>query len=123
MTVRGIRGAVVAEANTEAAILSAVEHLLAEIVQANPGIQPDEIGSIYFTVTSDLNAAFPALAVRRYGWVQVPMLCAQEIPVPGSLGMCIRILIHWNTLKTQSEVRHVYLGSARVLRPEWHQAL
>jgi chorismate mutase len=122
MAVRGIRGAVIAEANTELEILAATERLLVQIIQANPEIDADQVGSIYFTVTPDLNAAFPALAVRRFGWIQVPMLCAQEVPVPGSLERCIRILIHWNTHLTQAQVQHVYLGAARVLRPDWHRS-
>lgn len=120
MNVRGIRGAVVAEANTEAAILSAAENLLKNIVRANPDIEPDQVGSVFFTLTSDLNAAFPAISVRQFGWSNVPILCAQEIPVPGSLGMCIRILIHWNTLIPAKKIKHVYLGAARILRPDLH---
>lgn len=122
MTMRGIRGAVVAEANTETAILQASETLLVNIIRANPDITADQITSVFFTCTPDLNAAFPALAVRRYGWTNVPILCAQEIPVPGSLEMCIRVLIHWNTSHSTEEIKHVYLGAARVLRPDWQRS-
>jgi chorismate mutase len=118
MFIRGIRGAVVATQNSEAPILEATQTLILAIIDANPGINPDDVGSIFFTVTPDLDAAFPALAVRKLGWVNVPIICAREIPVPDSLGMCIRILIQWNTNRTQQEIKHVYLGDARVLRPD-----
>jgi chorismate mutase len=118
MSTRGIRGAVVASENSQEVILAATRTLILAIVEANPGIHPEDVASIFFTVSGDLNAAFPALAVRQMGWVKVPILCAQEIPVPKSLGMCIRILIHWNTDRSQDEINPVYLGDARILRPD-----
>ena len=118
MSTRGIRGAIVSLSNNQADILAATRTLTLSIIEANPGLHPEDVASIFFTATHDLNAAFPALAVRQIGWVKVPILCAQEIPVPESLGMCIRVLIHWNTDRAQNEINHVYLGEARALRPD-----
>jgi chorismate mutase len=116
--VRGIRGAVQAAENQPEAILSATRELLAAIQAANPDLQPGDIASILFTVTSDLDAAFPAQAARQPGWQSVPLMCAWEIPVPGSLPRVVRILVHWNTSLAQDQVRHVYLGEAARLRPD-----
>ena len=117
MPCRGIRGATTVETDTAAAILSATRELLSRIVEAN-GLAPEEIASAVFTATSDLTAAFPARAARALGWQHVPLLDAQEIPVPGSLPRCVRVLIHWNTDKAQAEIRHVYLRGAAGLRPD-----
>jgi len=103
-------------------ILAATRELLLAILEANPALQADEIASAFFTVTEDLCSAFPAEAARQLGWRAVPMLCSQEIPVPGSLGRCIRVLLHWNTEIPPSEIRHVYLGKAARLRPDLHTA-
>jgi chorismate mutase len=83
-------------------------------------IRPDDIASALFTVTEDLDAQFPTVAARGLAeWKDVALLCAREIPVPRSLGHCIRVLIHWNTDLPQAQVRHVFLRGARRLRPEW----
>ena len=82
------------------------------------GIESEQVGSAIFTVTSDLNAEFPALAARQLGWLDVPLLCSYEISVPGSLANCIRILINWNTHKSQKEIQHVYIKEAVRLRPD-----
>ncbi len=82
MSTRGIRGAIVSLSNNQADILAATRTLTLSIIEANPGLHPEDVASIFFTVTHDLNGAFPALAVRQIGWVKVPILCAQEIPVP-----------------------------------------
>jgi chorismate mutase len=92
--------------------------LLASLVKAN-GLDSSEVASAIFTVTPDLSAAFPARAARELGWQSVPLLDAQEIPVPGSLPLCIRVLLHWNTDKAQDEIRHVYLRGAAQLRPDF----
>lgn len=118
MTIRGIRGAVIAIANEEKAIAIATQSLLQEIIAANPLLETADIASVFFTVTDDLNASYPALAARGLGWHEVPLMCAREIPVPGSMGMCIRVLIHWNTELPQKMVQHVYLGEAARLRPD-----
>jgi len=119
MPCRGIRGATTVDANSAAEILAATRELLDIIVQAN-GVVPGDIASVVFTVTQDLTAAFPAQAARGLGWHQVALLDTQEIPVPGSLARCVRVLIHWNTEKPQEQIRHVYLRGAAVLRPDLH---
>lgn len=115
---RGIRGATTVEGNSREAILDAATELLTAMIQAN-GIEPDDVASAFFTTTSDLNAEFPALAARQLGWVQVPLLCSHEMNVPGSLPMCLRILLHVNTTKKAHEIVHIYLKGATVLRPEF----
>jgi len=117
MRCRGIRGASTVDANTREAILQAATELLSQMVLAN-GVQPDEVASVFFTTTRDLNADFPALAARQMGWNDVALLCAHEMDVPGSLPMCLRILLHVNTEKRPEEIVHVYLRGARVLRPD-----
>jgi chorismate mutase len=77
-----------------------------------------DVASAIFSVTPDLNAEFPALAARQFGWMDVPLLCTNEIPVPESLGNCIRILVHWNTSTPQNEIQHIYLKDAVSLRPD-----
>lgn len=114
---RGVRGATTAEANTEDAILEATRDLLARMVEAN-GIEPDAVASIWFTATTDLNAAFPAKAARQLGWTETALMCAQEIEVPGQPDYCIRVLINWNTARALSEVQHVYVRGAERLRPD-----
>ena len=118
MPVRGLRGAITVEENSETAILAATKDLLKELINRNPGLVTEDIASAWFTVTHDLNATFPAKGARELGWQQVPMMCSSEIPVPGSLAMCIRVLIHWNTDKQQEEINHVYLEKAVRLRPD-----
>ena len=82
------------------------------------GIRPEDVGSVIFSATADLDAEFPALAARQLGWIDVAMLCGREIAVPGSLGRCIRVLLHWNTEKPAGEIVHVYLKEAVQLRPD-----
>ena len=118
MHCRGIRGATTAEENTAEAILAATRELLVLIVEAND-LRVEDVASVIFTTTSDLTAAFPAKAAREMGWRDVALLDAQEIPVPGSLERCIRVLIHWNTDKRQDEVVHIYIKGANALRPDW----
>jgi|SRR5215212_6808019 len=112
---RGVRGAIVAEANTAEAILEATEALLCAIVDSN-GIEPDDLGSVIFTTTPDLTAAFPARAARLLGWHDVPLLGAVELDHPTALRSCIRVLLHWNTARRPKEICHVYLRGAEVLR-------
>lgn len=94
--------------------------MLAEILKAND-LQVGDIVSIIFTVTPDLNAEFPAAAARRLGWREVPLLCATEIGVPGSLPRVIRVLLHAYTERDPDQVRHIYLGEAVRLRPDWQE--
>ncbi|MBI3174822.1 MAG: chorismate mutase [Chloroflexi bacterium] len=118
MTTRGIRGATTVTADNKEQIHSATQELLTSILEANPALRTDDIASAVFTVTDDIAATHPALAARQIGWDLVPMLCAREIPVPNSLPLCIRVLIHWNTELPQSAVQHVYLRDAVKLRPD-----
>ena len=118
--VRGIRGATTVEVDEKEAIISATEELLEEICRQNDFL-PEDVASALFTLTHDLSATFPAEAARKRGWTGVPMLCATEIPVPGSLARCVRVLIHVNTSKSQSELHHVYLRRAVALRPDWSE--
>jgi chorismate mutase len=99
-------------------ILEATRELLGAMIAANQGLEARDVASVIFTVTPDLNAAFPARAARGLGWSEVPLLDAQEIPVPGSLPRCIRALVHWNTDRTQREITHIYLRGAQALRPD-----
>ncbi|WP_336786761.1 chorismate mutase [Paenibacillus sp. MMO-177] len=118
MTVRGIRGAITVDVNEKEPILQATLELLQEVVKQND-IVPDDIASVFITVTQDLDATFPAIAIRQMsGWDLVPLMCALEVPVKGSLERCVRFMIHLNTDKSQAEINHVYLGGARVLRPD-----
>ena len=118
MPTRGIRGATTVSADKPDLILQATRELLEEILTENEGMQPEDITSALFTVTDDLISTFPAQAARQMGWDLVPMLCAREIPVPNSLPRVIRVLVHWNTELTQSEIKHVYLHDAVKLRPD-----
>jgi chorismate mutase len=87
------------------------------MIQAN-GVAAQDVASAFFTVTPDLTAAFPARAAREIGWQHVALLDAQEIPVPGSLPRCVRVLVHWNTDRSQEQIQHVYLRGAAALRPD-----
>lgn len=118
MYLRGVRGAITVQENDKEEILSAVTELLHEICVMNPELKTEDICSAIFTLTEDLNSVYPALAARLMGWNYVPMMCAKEIPVPGSLSMCIRVLIHWNTTIDQKNIKHVYLRRAVELRPD-----
>ncbi len=113
---RGIRGATTVAENSREAILAATRELLALIAERNE-VAVEDIASAFFTVTEDLDAEHPALAARQLGWHDVALLCAREIPVPGSLGRVIRVLLHVNTTKSLAEIRHVYLREAVALRP------
>jgi chorismate mutase len=117
MTLRGVRGATTVEANTHDDILTATRQMLALMIRLND-IQSQDVGSAIFTVTRDLNAEFPALAARQLGWLDVPLLCSYEIDVPGSLKKCVRVLVNWNTKKSQQEITHVYTKEAVRLRPD-----
>jgi chorismate mutase len=118
MTIRGIRGATTVDIDQVDQILAATQELLEAIIKANPAVHPGDVASAFFTVTDDLFSVHPALAARRMGWNMVPMMCAREIPVPGSLPRCIRVLLHWNTDVEQKDIKHVYLQNAVSLRPD-----
>jgi len=115
--VRAIRGATTVARDDAELIRVATRELLEQIVARN-ALVPDDIISVIFTVTADLTSEFPAHAARALGWVDVPLLCTMEIPVPGSLQHCIRILLHIETDRDRDEIAHVYLRGATVLRPD-----
>lgn len=117
MGMRGIRGATTVETNSPDAILEATTELLAEMMQAND-LKVDDLASVFFTTTHDLNAEFPAVAARRLGWHDIALMCGHEMDVPGSLAMCLRILLHANTEREPHQLVHVYLRGAKVLRPD-----
>ena len=117
MPCRGVRGATTVDADRAEEILAATRELLERMVEAN-AMDAADVASVILTVTPDLTAAFPARAAREMGWGQVALLDATEIPVPGSLPRCVRILIHWNTELAQAQVQHVYLRGAAALRPD-----
>jgi chorismate mutase len=118
-----MRGAITVNQNTEEEIISATEELLKKIIEENQ-IQPDCVASVFISTTADINAVFPARALRKFeGWTYVPVMCMQEMPVPNSLTMCVRIMMHVNTTKSQDEIIHVYLKGAKVLRPDLSNSL
>jgi chorismate mutase len=114
---QGIRGATTVDRNDAAEILQATDELLRALIEAN-GLSPDDIVSGLFTVTRDLDATFPARAAEEFGWNIVALLHATEIPVPGSLPKCIRLLVHAYTPRPRAEIKHCYLRGATVLRPD-----
>lgn len=115
MQTKAIRGATTADQNSKGSILSATKELLSEIFSQNQIVQED-ICSIIFSLTDDLNAEFPAVAARDLGFNDTPLFCCQEINVPSALAKCIRVLVTINTEKTQKELKHIYLKEAINLR-------
>ena len=117
---RAIRGATTVESDTPEQIRRATRELLETIVDRN-GITSADVISAIFTVTHDCTSEFPAHAARELGWLDVPLLCTLEIPVPGSLARCIRVLLHVESDVPRTGIRHVYLHDARALRPDLAQ--
>ncbi len=117
MSVRGIRGATTVSENSQESILAGTRELLLNLRDAN-NFKTEDIVSIFFSMTSDLNAAFPAEAARQLGWNKVPLFGMQEADVKDSLPKCIRVLIHINSGKSQTEIVHCYLRGAEVLRKD-----
>ena len=115
--VRAARGAIRVERDVAETVLAATERLLRELLSSN-GIEGDDIVSAFFTVTEDLRSAFPAEAARRMRLGRVPLLCAQEIPVEGSMKGVVRVLVHFLTTRRPSDVVHVYLDGAESLRDD-----
>ncbi|PRX27465.1 chorismate mutase [Orenia metallireducens] len=115
--IRGIRGAITVENNDTEEILVATKELLEKVAEEN-GIIEDKIASIIFSMTSDLNQVFPAVAARELDWTNVPLFCVKELEIEGALSRCIRILIHYNTDKKQDQIKHIYLKGAKSLRPD-----
>ena len=117
MFVRGIRGAITVDRNAKEEVIKRTKELLIALKKEND-FKIENITSIFFSATSDLNAAFPAQAARELGWKQVPLFDMKEIDVPGSLPRCIRILIQINCSKSQQRIKHCYLRGAKILRKD-----
>lgn len=117
MAVRAIRGATQVERNERDAILTGSAELVLAVLERNE-IAGDDLISVIFTVTPDLNADFPAYAARKMGLTDVPLLCSTEIPVPGAMPRVIRLLAHVETARSRSELHHVYLHGAAALRTD-----
>ncbi len=115
--VRGIRGAITVKDNCSEDIIQATEELVRGMVSAN-SVKAEDVSAVFFSLTPDLNSAFPAEAVRTLGWKDVPLFCNSEIDVPGALSRCVRVLILVNTLLKQKEIKHIYLREARQLRED-----
>ena len=113
---RALRGAITVDGNEAEAILSATEELVHEVMERN-GLSPEDLVSCIFTCTADLDAEFPAVAARRLGLSAVPLLCAREIDVPGSLPRVIRLMLHCYADEA-APARHVYLREAVALRKD-----
>jgi len=120
MRLFALRGATTVDRNEPDAILTATEALMQEIMERN-AIGPEDVVSCIFTLTNDLDAEFPAVAARKLGFDRVPLLCAREVPVPGSLPMVIRVLIHYYADDAHTAT-HVYQGAARALRRDLESA-
>lgn len=114
---RGIRGAISVDENSVESILKAASELLESMVTINQ-LQKEDVSAVIFTTTSDLDAVYPAVAARKLGWTQTPLMCTQEMHVQGSMPRCLRVLVLWNTTKSAAQIHHVYLGEARKLRPD-----
>lgn len=120
--VRGIRGAITVPENDGALMVEATERLLSEMIQKN-NIDPENVCSAFLSATTDLDAMFPAKALREQkGWEYVPVMCMQELAIKGGLEKCIRIMMHVNTETAQKDIQHVYLEGAVVLRPDLRQS-
>jgi chorismate mutase len=117
MKVRGVRGATTSDSNSREDILLAARDLITGIIEANE-IVVDDVASILFSTTADLNAEFPAVAARNLGFTNTALECLVEMNVPGSLARCIRVLMHVNSDKQQKEIRHIYLKNAKSLRAD-----
>jgi len=120
MYCRGIRGATTVEHNEREEILAATTELLQLLIRRNE-LRAEDVASAIFSVTEDLDAEFPALAARSLGWTEVALICVREIPVPNSLGKCIRILLHVNTMRSAAEIQHAYIRGAVSLRPTFSE--
>jgi chorismate mutase len=122
---RGIRGATTVDEDTPAAIVEATHDLLVALIEKNR-IETDQVAGVWFTTTADLHSEFPAVAARQLGWVDVPLLCGQEMNVPAgnprSVPRCVRVMILMNTQRRQEEMRFVYLRGATVIREELDRA-
>ncbi len=117
MACRGVRGAITVKNDDQDEILEATRELLQAIMRANE-MRVEDIASVYFTTTPDLTATYPAFAARQLGWFDLALMCGHEMAVPTGLNKCVRVLIHWNTTRTNDEIVHIYLRDAKSLRPD-----
>jgi chorismate mutase len=117
MPVRGVRGAIDVARNSREEILSRTGELLRAMVRANR-VKADAVAAAIFSLTPDLDAEFPAIAARRMGWTEVPLMCCRELPVRGAMKRVVRILLLVNTRTAPSRIRHQYLGRTPRLRPD-----
>ncbi|MFB1050497.1 chorismate mutase [Paraliobacillus sp. JSM ZJ581] len=116
--IRGIRGATTVTRNDKHEILTNTAILVEDMIEKNK-IIPENVASVFVSVTAELNATFPAQSIRKLdGWNYVPVMCMQEIDVPGSLKNCIRVMITVNTSTKQSEIQHIFHHEAKKLRPD-----
>lgn len=116
-TIRALRGATTLEVDDEPHMVERVTDLLSEMLERN-GVAHEDLISILFSATPDLHSAFPALAARRMGLGDVPLMCAQELDIDGATPRCIRVMVHLNSIRPRDEMRHVYLEGARGLRDD-----
>ncbi|WP_338451799.1 chorismate mutase [Niallia oryzisoli] len=116
--IRGVRGAITVLENTENEIMQATSRLLHKMIEKNE-IAPENVASVFISVTDDITEAFPAKVLRsKEGWGFVPVMCMKEITVSNALEKCIRVMMHVNTAKSQQEINHIYLENAMILRPD-----
>mgnify|MGYP003415801350 CR=1 FL=1 len=112
-----LRGATTLDVDDEGHMVERVQDLLGEMMERNE-VGHDDLVSILFTATDDLHCAFPALAARRMGLGDVPLICAQELDIDGAMPLCVRVMMHFTTTRPRAELRHVYLEQARGLRDD-----
>ena len=116
--IRGVRGAITVTADQPEEILEETRRLVLEMTEKN-NIDPDNVASVIISTTTDITSAFPAKAVRTLeNWTYVPVMCTHEMDVPGSLPLCIRVMMHVETEQAQKDVRHIYMNDATKLRPD-----
>jgi chorismate mutase len=115
VAVRAVRGAVQVDGDDRAEILAGTTDLVTEVMARNE-LTTDDVISVIFTATPDLTAEFPALAARKLGFQEVPLLCASELSVPGAMPRVVRLMMHVETSKPRSAIQHVYLRGAAALR-------
>lgn len=112
-----VRGATTFDVDEADHVAERVTELVEQMIERN-GVAHDDIVSVIFTATGDLTSIFPATAARRVGLGDVPLICARELDIVGSMQRCIRVLMHLETARTRSELRHVYMHEARTLRDD-----
>jgi chorismate mutase len=115
VAVRAVRGAIQVDANDRMSILAGTTELVTEVMGRNQ-LTTDEVISVIFSATADLDAEFPALAARKLGFQEVPLLCCREIPVPTAMPRVVRLMMHVETDKSRAEIQHAYLRGAAALR-------